>query len=446
MNVVEFIRKKREGLEHSFEEMRDFLTAFIDGEIKDYQMSAWLMAVFMKGMSVKETMNWTKLMWHSGRTIPRNHREDFWVDKHSTGGVGDKTSLILVPLVASTTNRLFGDKKVKIPMISARGLGHTGGTIDKLESVSGFKSVVPFDDALLLLEKNGFFMISQTNEIAPADKLIYSIRDVTATVESLPLIVSSIMSKKLAENIDGIVFDVKVGRGAFMKTEKEAYALSEALVRVSKASGIEPVAILTSMDEPLGYCVGHQLEVEECSDFLEGYIREHGLLEVVLTLSSWMVFLGGRKKISLSDCRAECENELMSNRPQELFRKMFEAQGGRLDNFERSREKLPDDLEVARFRSDIDGVIKEIDAERIAKVLSILGATRLTTNSDIDRRVGIRFEKKVGDFVKSGDIVAEIFYRSQSEGLYEKDLEKAINIVNEPATDKKYIIGVCYES
>ena len=259
MQTQELILKKRSGLELSTEELRELLYGYLEGDVKDYQMSAWLMAVFFQGLSDRELRDWTRLMWQSGRSFARSHRNDFWVDKHSTGGVGDKTSLLLVPLVTAVFQSLNIDG-VRIPMVSGRGLGHTGGTLDKLESVPGFSPQISFEEADELLSSNHFFMMGQTQEMAPADRLIYALRDVTGTVESQPLIVSSIMSKKLSESLDGIVFDVKVGKGAFMKNLEQARSLAEGLRGVAKAQKLASVAAMTSMDEPLGSTIGNFVE------------------------------------------------------------------------------------------------------------------------------------------------------------------------------------------
>ncbi|NBT58672.1 thymidine phosphorylase, partial [bacterium] len=243
MRPTEIISKKKRGEEHSPEELSLFLDAFLKGEVTDYQMSAWLMAVCFQGMTPKERTEWTRLMWKSGISFQRAERSTYWIDKHSTGGVGDKTSLILVPVVMAAAEKLLGTGKIKLPMVSGRGLGHTGGTLDKLESVIGFSPMLKVEDSLRLLDGNGFFMIGQTEEIAPADRRIYALRDATSTVDSVPLIVSSILCKKLAESLDGIVFDVKMGRGAFMKTPEAAKTLAAALVSTAKAENVDAVAL-----------------------------------------------------------------------------------------------------------------------------------------------------------------------------------------------------------
>ena len=291
MQIKELIRKKRDGGVTEPAEIDALVSGYLRGEIKDYQMTAWLMAVYFRGLSDEETSALTRCMWKSGSSFPRKHRDDFWIDKHSTGGVGDKTSLILVPLVIAVAHRLFGKGKLRIPMVSGRGLAHTAGTLDKLEAVPGFNSSITVDRALRLLDENDFFMMGQTPELAPADRLIYALRDVTGTVENLSLIVASIMSKKCAESLDGLIFDVKTGTGAFMPTIESAREMAGTLLSVSKAQGLEAVALISRMDEPLGFKVGHHLEVEECADFLSGR-RDKGLNEVTIRLASWMIHWG----------------------------------------------------------------------------------------------------------------------------------------------------------
>ncbi|NBX76596.1 MAG: thymidine phosphorylase, partial [Proteobacteria bacterium] len=340
MRPSEIISKKKRGEEHSFEELREFLDCFLNGEVTDYQMSAWLMAVCFKGMTAQERTEWTRLMWKSGESFKRTERETYWVDKHSTGGVGDKTSLVLVPIVTAAAQKLYGHGKVKLPMISGRGLGHTGGTLDKLESVSGFSPRKRVREALQLLDQNGFFMIGQTEEIAPADSRIYALRDATATVDSIPLIVSSILCKKLAESLDGIIFDVKVGAGAFMKSTQSAKDLAEALVSTSKMQKLDAVAVISRMDEPNGWAVGNFVEVEECWEFLEGK-QEEGLKNLVTELGGQMLCLAGWRTVSLEKCRQLIEEESSSHQSRQLFQKMFEAQGGNWTEFLNSRENLP---------------------------------------------------------------------------------------------------------
>ncbi|MFM8269637.1 MAG: thymidine phosphorylase, partial [Pseudomonadota bacterium] len=361
MRPTEIISKKKRGEEHSIEELCWFLDSFLKGEVTDYQMTAWLMAVCFQGMTPKERTEWTRLMWKSGESLPRSERDSYWIDKHSTGGVGDKTSLILVPVVMAASEKLSGEQKVKLPMVSGRGLGHTGGTLDKLESVSGFSPIQSVNEALRLLDKNGFFMIGQTDQIAPADRRIYALRDATATVDSIPLIVSSILCKKLAESLDGIVFDVKMGRGAFMKTPESARELAKALVSTSKMQNLNAVAVISSMDEPNGTAIGNFVEVEECWDFLEGK-QENGLKALVVELGTWMIYLAGREKHSFEKCREMIERESSSSRSRELFKKMFESQGGQWSDFVTARNSIPPNYRRLSLPSPESGFVSQCDA------------------------------------------------------------------------------------
>ncbi|NBX93630.1 MAG: thymidine phosphorylase [Proteobacteria bacterium] len=430
MRPTDIISKKKNGGEHSPEELSFFLNSFLQGSVTDYQMAAWLMAVCFKGMTVNETLEWTQLMWKSGTTFERSHRNDFWVDKHSTGGVGDKPSLLLVPIVAAVTERLFGKGKVKLPMVSGRGLGHTGGTLDKLESVGGFSSKIKLSDALKLLQKNGFFMIGQTEEIAPADRRIYALRDVTSTVDSIPLIVSSIMSKKLSENLDGLLFDVKVGSGAFMKDREQALALARALVSVAKANRIDAVAHLTRMDEPIGRNVGNFLEIEECWDFLHGN-QEPGLKELILEMAAEMVFLSSRRQIPIETCRKECAEELSSSRARAHFQNMFESQGGQWDEFTKNFKRPPIGYKKVLITASQAGYLSQCEALKVGLLLNQIGGGRNGVTDSIDPWVGFVFEKKVGDRIEKGDTLVTCILRDSLSEKTVKDAFESILLVND---------------
>ena len=431
--MKEIIFEKREGREIDPEALTLALERYLKGEVEDYQMAAFLMAVFFRGMSWKETSVLTEKMWRSGETFSRKHRNDFWVDKHSTGGVGDKTSLILVPLVTAVCQRLFGKNQVALPMVSGRGLGHTGGTLDKLEAVPGFSSQISMARALLLLSKNGFFMMGQTPELAPLDRKLYALRDATATVESLPLIVSSIMSKKLSENLDGLVLDVKVGKGAFMKTDAQARELARGLMAVGEAQSVKCCAILTSMEEPLGLSAGNALEVDECFRYLVGEARDVGLHEVTLVLASAMVSLASRGRLSMADARGECEKQLSLPETVTQFQLMFRAQGGNWDLFQENRKQ--DKKQLCRFKwsSPKAGWIKGIDALAIGNLVGVLGGGRNRKEDRIDPGVGIEFRRKVGAKVDSADEIATVWYRNPlEEPLIEKALCQAVTLSESP--------------
>lgn len=416
--ITQIIERKRDGYENSPEELEFLLKGFLQGDVKDYQMSAWLMAVCCRGLTPSELNVWTELMWKSGKSFPRRGkpgvRRAYWIDKHSTGGVGDKTSLILVPLVVSVSHRVLGKKRTCIPMVSGRGLGHTGGTLDKLESLSGMKSLMDLSKAMDLLEQNGFFMMGQTKDLAPADRLLYALRDVTGTVESIPLIVSSIMSKKLAESLDGIVFDVKTGSGAFMRTEKDARLLATNLVSVAAKQGIDATALLTRMDEPLGYKIGNFLEVEECADYLKGTQRERSLHEVVLALATEMLVLASRGKLTAAKARAECEEELESPRPFALYKKMFTSQGGDWASYEQLQSRVQK-LPKVVLRSEKKGFVSSIHVRDVGFFLNSLGGGRKQLGETVDPLVGIELHKKIGDGVGAGDAIMTVYFRRPGE-------------------------------
>lgn len=411
--VTELIKKKRAGERLSEAELSFLIDGYLAGSIRDYHMAAWLMAVFFRGMETEETRTLARLMWKSGITLPRASRNDFWIDKHSTGGVGDKTSLLLVPIVTAVAEKAFGKGAVKIPMISGRGLDFTGGTLDKLESVPGFSSNLPLPDALGLLQENGYFMMGQTADLAPADRLLYALRDVTGTVECLPLIVSSILSKKLAENLDGLVFDVKFGSGAFMPERTRARELAIALFETAQGEGVRATAFLTNMDRPLGSKVGHQLEVEECADFLRGGHREAGLSEVTLALAAEMLALASRGRWSFGEARNACEDVLRGPRPAEIFEQLFTVQGGDWKAFEARRRELQSRPRVP-LKAPKDGYVHRLDARAVGQRVRAMGGGRQSKEASIDLDVGAVIHRTVGDAVKKGDTVLEWVYTEAS--------------------------------
>lgn len=425
MRATEIIQLKRDGRALTPEQIREFVEGYVAGNIPDYQVSAFLMAVFFQGMTTEETAALTIAMLKSGRSLPRTNRKDFWVDKHSTGGVGDKTSLLLVPLVVATARRIFGPGKVKIPMISGRGLGFTGGTLDKLESVPGFSPSITETQALRLLEKSDYFMMGQTPDIAPADRLLYSLRDVTSTIESLPLIVSSIMSKKLAESLDGLVLDVKFGTGAFMKEKAKAVQLARALKAVAEANDVKCVALVTRMDEPLGRSVGNALEVEECAAFLKGTQIEEGLEEVTLALATQMLSLAGVKEAS-----KECEMSLSSGEAWRVFIEMFEQQGGDWKKFEERATR--EDLITVEWKADRDGWISRFDALAVGRVVNELGGGRATKEDIIDSEVGLIAHCKVGDKISKGEVMATVHCRKGQEASDKSAIEISPSPVKRP--------------
>ncbi len=396
MNLLpaEVIKKKRNGGELSEQEISNFILAYTEGTIPDYQMSALLMAIYFRGMSETETLALTKTMLHSGVAIDLNHIPGFKVDKHSTGGVGDKTSLILGPIVAAVG--------LPVPMISGRGLGHTGGTLDKLESIPGFNtqlSLKQFVDALLA---HRICFIGQTKEICPADKKIYALRDVTATVESLPLICASIMSKKLAEGIDGLVLDVKFGSGAFMKDPAQSEELARRLMAIAKGGGKKVAALLTNMDQPLGRYAGNSLEVEECVAIMknQNFIGANGkdlyedTRELSLQLSAYMLWLGGVTK-TVEDAYHMAQVSLGSGRAFEKFQELCRIHGGDLN-------ALPKPQQHHEVFASESGYISNMNTEKIGVAGIQIRAGRAVASDVIEPTAGIEFHFKVGDRIEKG--------------------------------------------
>ncbi len=403
--VVELIAAKRDGATLQESEIRRLLESFTEGDVADYQMAAFLMAVFFRGLDDAETVALTEAMLHSGTVLDLSSVPGVKVDKHSTGGVGDKVSICLAPLVAACG--------VPVPMVSGRGLGHTGGTLDKLEAIPGFDVNMSVTDFARIVREVGACMIGQTKEIAPADKRIYALRDVTATVESIPLIVASILSKKLAEGIDGLVLDVKVGKGAFMKSEENARALADKLVRVGTRAGKKVVAVLTRMDAPLGCAVGNANETREALEVLHGR-GPKDLVDCTLLLGAEMLVLGGRAK-DVVEGTAKLREAIAKGTAVTVMEKMVSAQRG-----DASVVADPSKLEVAKeileVKAKRSGFVTGIDALEIGLTGVAMGAGRTRADQKVDPAVGIEIDKKPGDAVKSGDVVARVFVRDRSAG------------------------------
>jgi pyrimidine-nucleoside phosphorylase len=397
------IAEKRDGKEHSADDIHALIQGFLDGDIADYQMSAWLMASYLRGLSQGEMLALTEAMLDSGRRLERGRAETLRVDKHSTGGVGDKVSLPLAPLVAACG--------LQVPMISGRGLGHTGGTLDKLESIPGFSVNISQARSRRILDRVGFVMMGQTRDIAPADRRIYALRDVTATVACEPLIVASILSKKLAETLDGLVLDVKVGRGAFMKDEKAARSLARSLVDVSQTSGTPAVALLSNMDTPLGTSIGNTLEVKESIAILRG-TGPADTTELTIELGAQMLLLG-KVTTSLVNARRRLRQALTSGYALERFAQMVELQGG--------DARVVDDLSLlpqARHRllvkSPKAGTVSDIDPLALAHLSLDLGSGRKRASDKIDPGVGIELKAQLGDRVAQGELLAVIWSQDRS--------------------------------
>jgi pyrimidine-nucleoside phosphorylase len=401
MRVTELIRKKRDGGEHSAEEIRFLIAGFTRDEIPDYQIAAWLMAAFTRGLSRAEAAALTDAMLHSGRVLDLSHLPAAKVDKHSTGGVGDKTSLVIAPIAAAAG--------LYVPMISGRGLGHSGGTLDKLESIPGFNVNLSLDEFLRVLKRTGCALIGQTEEIAPADKRLYALRDVTGTVESPALITASIMSKKLAEGIDALVLDVKVGSGAFMKQVADAAQLAELLVETGRGAGKRVAALLTDMEQPLGRNVGNALEVAEAVEVLRGGGPED-LTELCLALAGWMLYLGGRAETAEAGC-AEAARLITSGQALEKLRDVVVAQGGDVAAVD-DTARLPQARHRAEVGAMFGGYVSGMDAEALGLAAIALGGGREKKEDTVDPTVGLVVHKKIGDNVERDEPLVTLHYSS----------------------------------
>jgi pyrimidine-nucleoside phosphorylase len=428
--AIDVIRKKRDGVELAQAEIEGLVNAYTQGNIPDYQVSAWLMAVVLKGMTRPETAALTDAMLHSGEVLDLSALSARKVDKHSTGGVGDKTSLVLAPLAAAAG--------IAVPMISGRGLGHTGGTLDKLEAISGFNVNLSLAEFRRMLETCGCAMIGQTAEIAPADRKLYALRDVTGTVESPYLICASIMSKKLAEGIDALVLDVKTGSGAFMKTEKDAAFLAELMVETGERMGKKVVALITDMDQPLGNKIGNALEVIEVVEVLRGGGPED-LRVLCLELAAWMLHLGGVAKTVETGKQLSAEL-ISSGRALEKFRQMVELQGGDVRVIEETK-RLPQARHTLRVSSATAGYITAMQCEQIGTACVILGGGRERKEDSVDPAVGIVLHKKVGDRVAAGEPLATIYYNSEPHAARARQLiEASCLVTKEPPSTRRPLI------
>ena len=428
--AIDVIRKKRDGGELSRFEIESLVAAYTQGSIPDYQVSAWLMAVVLRGMTRGETAALTDAMLHSGDVLDLSAIAARKVDKHSTGGVGDKTSLVLAPLAAVAG--------VTVPMISGRGLGHTGGTLDKLEAIPGFNVNLPVPEFRRVLETCGCAMIGQTAEIAPADRKLYALRDVTGTVESPYLICASIMSKKLAEGIDALVLDVKTGSGAFMKSEKDAAFLAELMVETGERMGKRTVALITDMDQPLGNMIGNALEVVEVVDILRGG-GPQDLRNLCLELAGWMLHLGGVSK-TVSEGKQESGKLIASGKALDRFRQMVELQGGDPRVVD-DPKRLPQARGSRQVLCASNGFLASLQCEQIGTACVILGGGRERKEDLVDPVVGIVLHKKVGDRVSAGEPLATIYYNSEARvARAQQLLEESCQISDAPPTEERPLI------
>jgi pyrimidine-nucleoside phosphorylase len=432
MRTVDLIHRKRDGEELAPEEIAGIVDGYTRNEIPDYQMAAFLMAVYFSGMTDREVSTLTDCMIRSGETVDLSSIQGIKVDKHSTGGVGDKTSLISAPLAASAG--------VVVPMISGRGLGHTGGTLDKLEAIPGFRTDLSIDEFREQLQKHGLAFIGQTPEVTPADGKLYALRDATATVESIALIASSIMSKKLAVGLDAMVLDVKVGSGAFMKRQVEARRLAQMMVGIGRRMDKRVQCLITDMNQPLGYAVGNALEVMEVSQTLQN-AGPTDLTRLALELAARMIYLA-KISASLDEARELAQQKLLDGSGYKKFKEVIEAQGGNpqvLDRF----ELLPNATGVREISSPRAGYVSAIAAEGIGIASSMIGAGRNTKEDTIDPAVGVILEVKVGQKVEAGAVLCRVYYTSE-EHVEEasQQVEDAFRISSTPPEERELILEV----
>ena len=422
MNPITIITKTRNGEALSEKEIGYLVRGFLKGELEQYQLSAWLMAVYLNGITPEETAALTKEMTESGDVLCFDDLPGAKVDKHSTGGVGDLVSIPLAPLVAACG--------VWVPMISGRGLGHTGGTLDKLESLKGLRTRLDPEEFKAVLKNAGFVMGGQSDSIAPMDRHMYALRDVTGTVESIPLITSSILSKKLAEGIDALVLDVKFGRGAFMKTEESALELAGELTRVSGLNGVPAVAFVTAMDSPLGTAVGNALELASSLDCLQGR-GPADLQELITVLGSAMLCLGGVAD-NWQQAQDKLRRAMETGAGLERFKLMAAAQGGDIEMIDR-----PETLPAAPLKTDVvcrqSGYVERIDALRIGRIVAAMGGGRVKVEDAVDSSVGLTLAGKPGDAVQSGDVLATLHHRSESRAeAWAEEVHNAYKLVPSP--------------
>ncbi|MCX7877451.1 MAG: thymidine phosphorylase [Ignavibacteria bacterium] len=436
MNPVEIIRKKRDGYELSEYEIKNFIRGYVNGEVSDYQMSALLMAIYFRGLGNEETKFLTEAYIESGRKLNLSKLNKPKVDKHSTGGVGDKTSLILAPLVACFD--------VIVPMISGRGLGHTGGTLDKLESIPGFRTDLSADEFIKNLESINVCMIGQTDELTPADRKIYALRDVTGTVENISLITASIASKKIAEGTEAVVYDIKCGSGANLSEDK-LDELARNLIRTSNEFGQKALAVITDMDSPLGYSVGNWVEVKECVEIMNPKLPVTGLsldlLEVTLFLAGAMLHLAGEAQ-SIEDGIKWSGDKLLSGEVFSKFCEMVKLQGGDVE-YIHDLNIYPSSEYSRTICADSDGYLARLDALSFGKAAVELGCGRKKTDDTVDHKAGILIRKKPGYEVKKGDVISEIYGSSEDKlDIAQRLLNEGIGISPNPVSFKSKILKV----
>ena len=432
MRTVDLIQRKRDGEELSPEEIEFLINGYTSGDIPDYQMSSFLMAVYFSGMTDREVSRLTECMLHSGDTVDLSAIPGVKVDKHSTGGVGDKTSFIVAPLAAAAG--------VVVPMMSGRALGHTGGTLDKLESIPGFRTDLTAEEFEKQLAELGLCFIGQTERLVPADRKLYALRDVTATVESIPLISSSIMSKKLAEGIDALVLDVKVGTGAFMKTQVEARRLAAMMVGIGRRMDKKVQALITDMNQPLGYAIGNALEIMEASQTLQN-AGPADLTKISLELAARMIFLG-KRAATLDEARMLAEKHLVDGSAYKKLKQVVAAQGGNpqaLDKF----ELLPNATGMREITSPRAGYVSRINAQDIGVSSNMIGAGRDKKEDSIDPAVGIILEVKMGEKVDAGSVLCRLYYTKEDRVDEAAEMvEDAFHISSQKPDERELILEV----
>lgn len=433
LSAYQIIQKKRDGLELSFEEIKFFINGLLKGDIADYQMSALLMAIYLQGMTKSETAALTDVMLYSGTVL--KFADNNIIDKHSTGGVGDKTSFILAPIAASCG--------VKVPMIAGRGLGHTGGTVDKVESIKGFKTDVSLEQFQKQLLEKDLVLIGQTKDIAPADKVIYALRDVTGTVESIPLITASIMSKKLAEGANGIVMDIKTGNGAFMSKKSQAKALAKSLMDTAHRFDKSMVAMITDMNQPLGCMIGNSHEIIECIETLKGR-GPKDLTELSVQLAGAMIYLAGAAK-TLQAGVNKAKKSIQDGSALKKFKELIVLQGGDskvIDDYSR----LPQATEAFEVKSHQTGFIKSMNCKEFGLHLVSLGGGRRKVSDHIDFGVGIELHKKVGDKVKQGETLCTLYHNQGHKELVLEIADKISKVDYKYSKTKPKINPLIFET
>lgn len=434
MRMVDIIEKKRDGGELTKEEIRFFVNSYTKGSVPDYQVSALLMAIYFQDMTDAERAELTMAMVESGDQIDLAGIQGIKVDKHSTGGVGDTTTLPLASMVAAVG--------VPVAKMSGRGLGHTGGTIDKLESIEGFHVELSSEEFIKQVNEIGMAVIGQTGNLTPADKKLYALRDVTATVSSIPLIASSIMSKKIAAGADAIVLDVKTGDGAFMKTVEDSKRLAEAMVKIGNSVGRNTMAIISDMSQPLGFAIGNALEVKEAIDTLQGHGPED-LNELCYTLGSQMVVLGGKAK-TIEEARKMLEEVVANGKALEVLKKFIAAQGGDASVVD-DPSRLPQAKYVSEIVAKQSGYISKIEADDIGTAAMLLGAGRATKESEIDLAVGLILRKKVGDYVEAGEPIVTVHANTENIDNVVEKIYTHIHMSNEKVEAPKLIEAIITE-